>query len=83
MQGAVGSRNVQPRSKQLERTVDQEPQPSKDPPPATHDASFPSVAFGACTSRYWAFLEALLIGLSAYEVLIEGSCHATQPLPVA
>ena len=63
--------------------MNQESQPSKDPPSAKCEASFPSVAFGSGTTRYWAFLEALLIGLSAYEALLDGSYHATQPLPVA
>jgi hypothetical protein len=63
--------------------VDQESQPSKDPPLTTYDSSFPSLAFGSGTNRYWAFLEALLIGLSAYEAVMEGSCNATQPVPVA
>jgi hypothetical protein len=45
--------------------------------------SYPKQVFGARTTRYWSFLDALLAGLMAYEAHKEGSHDATQPLPVA
>jgi hypothetical protein len=48
------------------------------------DASFPGRAFGYGTTRYRAFLEALLEGLLLYESL-QGvrTRHAQEPVPAA
>ena len=55
-----------------------------EPPSAVVEApSFPSRAFGYATKRYWAFLEALVDELWAYEATRGGGDHAPTPLPAA
>ena len=54
-----------------------------EPPPIAKEESFPVRSFGYATQQYWAFLEALLNGLRAYETQAERREHAPTPLPAA
>jgi hypothetical protein len=54
-----------------------------EPPPNEKEVSFPVRSFGYATQQYWAFLEALLNGLRAYEAQAERREHASTPLPAA
>ena len=54
-----------------------------DHPPSSEESTFPVQAFGFCTGRYSAFLEALLDGLLEYESLYGGIDLGPEPLPAA
>jgi hypothetical protein len=65
----------------MERT---EVSPKEPPSPSTGSASFPGRAFGHGTARYFAFLEALVEGLRAYEAAQGGGkSYGSAPLPAA
>jgi hypothetical protein len=63
-------------------TVKQQTSVIAEPPPS-EEVSFPVRSFGYATQQYWAFLEALLNGLRAYEAQAERREHAPTPLPAA
>lgn len=64
--------------------MEQQVEVSAKEPPASHVAlSFPTRAFGFGSSRYRAFLEALVDGLCAYEAAQEGTRHASASVPAA
>jgi hypothetical protein len=64
-------------------TVNQQTSVIAEPPPIDKEVSFPIRSFGYATQQYWAFLEALLNGLRAYEAQAERRDHAPTPLPAA
>ena len=64
-------------------TVNQQTSLIAEPPPIDKEVSFPVRSFGYATQLYWAFLEALLNGLRAYEAQAERREHAPTPLPAA
>ena len=54
-----------------------------EPPAVEQEVSFPARAFGYASQQYWAFLNALINGLQAYELQVEGRDYAPTPLPAA
>jgi hypothetical protein len=63
--------------------MDHSRQPASEPPSSSAEVSFPARAFGYGTSRYRAFLEAIVDGLMQYEARKGASGHAPLPLPAA
>jgi hypothetical protein len=54
------------------------------PPLREKGCWFPTRAFGYATQQYWAFIQALVDGLQAYDAQQEeGNDHAPTPLPAA